>query len=234
MASTAAAPRKRQYVANFQPQLRTETAQIVPEPIFIAALIGTARLRLVELPEHLDRGRAVTTNSDPILYLDLDGVLLRRRHAGIFDAFEIAPDCVDFLEWGTVMFRCRWLSSRCRQGWPDGVRRAFGHAGAALDDPRWRVLDQIEKAAWRVSKTEAIDPASDFWWLDDDPTEHNRDWLCAHHREDRLIEISSDRDPTALAVARMRLEQAIAVREPVLNHDGQKPDPAIRNSAGSS
>src|ERR1700749_694804 len=99
MASTAAAPRKRQCVANFQPRLRPETAQIVPEPIFIAVLIGTVRLRLVELPEHLDRGRAVTTNSDPLLYLDIDGVLLRRRHRGIFDAFEIAPDCLDFLEW---------------------------------------------------------------------------------------------------------------------------------------
>jgi hypothetical protein len=65
MASTAAAPRKRQYVTNFQPQLRTETAQIVPEPIFIAALIGTARLRLVELPAEVwrvstdDRNRLV-------------------------------------------------------------------------------------------------------------------------------------------------------------------------------
>ena len=28
-----------------------------------------------------------------------------------------------------------------------------------------------QKAAWRVNKTEAIDPASDFWWVDDDPTE---------------------------------------------------------------
>jgi len=27
----------------------------------------------------------------PILYLDIDGVLLRRCHAGMFDAFEIAP-----------------------------------------------------------------------------------------------------------------------------------------------
>ena len=94
----------------------------------------------------------MTTNSDPILYLDIDGVLLRRRHAGIFDAFEIAPGCLDFLGWATVIFRCRWLSFRCRQGWPDGVRRAFRHAGSPLDDPRWRVLDLIERAAWRVSK----------------------------------------------------------------------------------
>jgi hypothetical protein len=52
----------------------------------------------------------------PLLYLDIDGVLLRRRHRGIFDAFEIAPDCVDFLAWATPRFQCRWLSSRCRRG----------------------------------------------------------------------------------------------------------------------
>src|ERR1700750_357980 len=41
---------ERHYAASFQPHLRTETARTVPEPIFIAAIIGTARLRHVELP----------------------------------------------------------------------------------------------------------------------------------------------------------------------------------------
>jgi hypothetical protein len=138
----------------------------------------------------------------PFLYLDIDGVLLRRRHSGMFDGFEIAPGCIDFLEWATYRFRCRWLSMRCRPGFLDGSRRAFRAAGAPLDAPRWAVLNVIERAAWRVNKTEAIDPKSDFWWLDDDPTEHDRDWLRAHNREDRLIETSSDRDADALYRAR--------------------------------
>ena len=150
------------------------------------------------------------TNTDPILYLDIDGVLLRRRHSGIFDAFEIAPDCLDFLEWATTRFQCSWLSSRCRAGWPEGTRRAFHHAGARLDDPRWQVLHLIEPALWTANKTEAIDPASDFWWLDDDPPEHARNWLRVHHREDRLIQLSIDHDPAALAVARSILERAIS------------------------
>ena len=138
----------------------------------------------------------------PLLYLDIDGVLLRRRHSGIFDGFELAPGCLDFLEWATTRFRCRWLSMRCRTGFLDGSRRAFGQSGARLSDARWDVLNLIEPAAWSVNKTEAIDPTSDFWWLDDDPSEHDRGWLRAHDREDRLIEISSDRDPDALLHAR--------------------------------
>jgi hypothetical protein len=133
----------------------------------------------------------------PILFLDIDGVLLRRRHSGMFDGFELAPHCLEFLEWATIRFRCRWLSSRCRQGFLDGSHRAFRRAGGSLSDPRWQVLHLIEPAMWSAEKTEAIDPAADFWWLDDGPSDHDRDWL--------LIMISADRDPDALLEARARL-----------------------------
>jgi len=120
----------------------------------------------------------------PFLFLDIDGVLLRRRHSGMFDGFELAPHCLDFLEWAMRRFQCRWLSTRCRSGLLDGSRRAFGLAGAPFDDPRWAVLNLIEPATWSVNKTELIDPRSDFWWLDDDPSEHDRDWLRVHDREE--------------------------------------------------
>ena len=149
-----------------------------------------------------------TPDTLPIMFIDLDGVMLRRRHSGIFDGFEVAPNCLEFLEWATARFTCRWLSSRCRRGFLDGSRRAFRAAGASLGDPRWGVLNLIEPAAWSVSKTEAIDPISDFWWLDDDPTEDDRAWLRSHNRQDRLIEVSSDRDRDALLVARAVLGAA--------------------------
>lgn len=138
----------------------------------------------------------------PFLFLDIDGVLLRRRHSGMFDGFEIAPHCLEFLEWATGRFRCRWLSARCRRGFLDGSHRAFRQAGGSLSDPRWQVLHLIEPARWSAEKTEAIHPASDFWWLDDDPSAHDRDWLRANGRQDRLIEISVDRAPDALLHAK--------------------------------
>lgn len=116
----------------------------------------------------------------------------------MFDGFELAPGCLEFLEGVTARFRCHWLSSRARTGWPDGIRRAFRAAGAPLDDPRWAVLDQIEPAAWSINKSEALDPNSEFWWIDDDPSPYDRGWLRVHGYEERLIEISTDADPGAL------------------------------------
>jgi hypothetical protein len=78
----------------------------------------------------------VTANTIPILYLDIDGVLLRRRHAGMFDAFEIAPDCVEFLEWQRLDFNAV------------GFRPVFGLVGlTAHAEPStmpvlgWMILD---------------------------------------------------------------------------------------------
>ena len=45
--------RETEHLAHFQPHLRTETARTIPQPIFVAALIGTARFRLVEDPSEI-------------------------------------------------------------------------------------------------------------------------------------------------------------------------------------
>jgi hypothetical protein len=39
-----------------------------------------------------------------VLFLDIDGVLLVRRWSGMFDTFELAPHCLDFLDWATSRF----------------------------------------------------------------------------------------------------------------------------------
>jgi hypothetical protein len=141
----------------------------------------------------------------PILFLDIDGVLLVRRWSGMFDAYELAPHCLEFLEFATARFQCRWLSTRCRHGFLDGSCRAFRSAGAPLDDPRWAVLDLIKPAVWATSKVEAIDPKTAFWWVDDAPTEAERDWLRQHRCEKRLVEIDLERDANTLIRARALL-----------------------------
>ncbi|HZT86984.1 MAG TPA: hypothetical protein VFA12_03375, partial [Stellaceae bacterium] len=50
--------RETAYRAAFKPHLRTETARSVPEPICVAALVGTARLRLVQMRDKVWIGAA--------------------------------------------------------------------------------------------------------------------------------------------------------------------------------
>jgi hypothetical protein len=90
------------------------------------------------------------------------------------------------------------LTSRAQLGWQDGIRRAFRAAGAVLYEPRWAILDLIESAPWTAHKCQAIDSESDFWWIDDDPSAQDRNWLHVHGCEDRLVEISTDTRPDAL------------------------------------
>jgi hypothetical protein len=57
--------REAAYRAAFKPHLRTETTRTIPEPIFVAALLGTARLRHVDVSSEVwnasadDRDRLV-------------------------------------------------------------------------------------------------------------------------------------------------------------------------------
>ena len=44
-------------------------------------------------------------NSLPLLFLDIDGVLLRRRQPGLLDSFELASGCLEFLEWAASRFQ---------------------------------------------------------------------------------------------------------------------------------
>jgi hypothetical protein len=175
------------------------------------ATLGVKRARYPS--DRIDSVKQAQPRTLPLLYLDIDGVLLRRTHSGIFDGFELAPHCLDFLTWVTSRFRCRWLSMRCRMGLLAGSHRACVQAGARLSDPGWAVLKLIEPAAWSVNKTEAISPVSDFWWVEDAPSEHDRDWLRMHDRQDRLIEVSSDREPDALLHARSLLQSGLPGRQ---------------------
>ena len=44
------------------------------------------------------------------------------------------------------------------------------------------MLDDRVSAPWNANKTEAIDPATDFWWLDDNPSQEDPDWLAGYPR----------------------------------------------------
>ena len=144
-----------------------------------------------------------------VLYLDIDGVLLRRRHTGMFDAFEIAPGCLDFLEWTIARFAavgCRLVAGRVGR-MEHAVPSTMPARGWTI--PGGECWTSSSRRPGPSIKPKRSTRVSDFWWLDDDRTVHDRNWLLAHNREDRLIRASCDVDPDALAVALATLGRAM-------------------------
>lgn len=135
------------------------------------------------------------------LYLDIDGVFLRRApESGRFSSFDVAPGAFEFLAWAVERFDCRWLSSRCRNGKVDGALRAFRLARGSSSELQ-HLVQSVPAAAWERQKTDAIAFDADFLWIDDAADESERQTLARHGRLTCLIDLSVDRDPCALRQA---------------------------------
>jgi hypothetical protein len=144
----------------------------------------------------------------PTLYLDIDGVLLRRRPGNfrVRDAFEVAPHALLFATWAIQNFEVRWLSSRCQTGDARQVSDAFRYALPATELPAdWRFVQAIPAVRWGTRKIDAIDLSSDFFWLDDSHGDEALAILTEHGKADRAIHVNVDRDPEALLRARQML-----------------------------
>lgn len=153
---------------------------------------------------------ALETHPPTILYLDVDGVLLRRTgRPAPYPAFEPAEHMTRFLTFATAHFDVRWLTSRARHGFADDVERGFRQAlqVASVPPVLRRCFDQIGVTRWHTRKTDAIDPASDFYWVDDSPAEGDLEILAKHNRTDRWIAASVDAVPDDLLRIEDRLRR---------------------------
>jgi hypothetical protein len=150
----------------------------------------------------------------PTLYLDIDGVLLRRRRGNfrVRDAFGVAPHALLFLTWAVQNFDVRWLSTRCQSGDAQQVCDAFRYALPATELPAdWRFVEAIPAVQWGARKIDAIDLSSDFYWCDDAHGDEALAMLTKRGKADRAIHVSVERDPEALLRARQILARALTM-----------------------
>lgn len=149
-----------------------------------------------------------------IIYLDVDGVLLRRSRVSR-SGFELSPYAEEFLAHLVASHNVFWLTTRCRAGMPNDVARAFRHAMqvASLPPKLAKLINAVEPVVWNSCKTEGIDLTANFFWVDDNPMPKALQVLAAHGCLDRWIEARTDRNANDLVRIAQVLEQRISAVE---------------------
>ena len=129
------------------------------------------------------------------LYLDIDGVLLTAKHT------QATPGVDEFIDFITQHFDCYWLTTHCQGDRAPALRYLSRFLlPATLEKLRLAV----QPTTWNTLKTEAIDLASDFYWLDDQPFQSEIAYLRVHGVADKLIIIDLNR-PSELAALTKKL-----------------------------
>ena len=104
-----------------------------------------------------------------MIYLDVDGVLLRRS--------QVSRSGFELLRYAEGCASCR-LPSRilADNAVPGGYAERSGagvpsrHAGHHFTFKLEELINPVEPAVWNGCKTEGIDLAANFYWIDDNPT----------------------------------------------------------------
>jgi hypothetical protein len=143
------------------------------------------------------------------LYLDLDGVILRRTGNTEFNGrieFEVATGAMEFLSWAVDNFNCYWLTSRSHDGTYDEIERAFRLAGGSAEIKN--LIRASLPAPWGAEKVSGIDLSRDFYYVDDNPDSGSVAALEAAGKASRLVIASTDQRPEDLTRVRHMLTRA--------------------------
>lgn len=121
------------------------------------------------------------------LYLDIDGVLLRKDGTP-------AEGVAEFLSFVTRHFDCYWLTTHCR-GSSDGP---FLYLVGKLPAEALECIETIQSTTFGALKTDAIDFSGPFYWLDDTVLESEQAVLRSHGTENSFLHVDVNQDPQAL------------------------------------
>jgi len=94
----------------------------------------------------------------PILYVDIDGVLLANES-------HLAEGAAEFIKYIADNFEVYWLTTHCMRGEPEWPVEYVNRASEEDLSP-W--LSKFMPTSWSLKKTDAIDMSKPFLWFDDD------------------------------------------------------------------
>jgi len=124
----------------------------------------------------------------PIIYLDIDGVLLANEE-------NLAIGAIDFIKYATDNFDVYWLTTHCMDG---EKAHAIEYVQRATNEDLRLYLEKFKPVKWSLAKTEAIDFSKPFLWFDDDCYSGERLALNEHGVFNSWIEVDLSKYPDQL------------------------------------
>jgi hypothetical protein len=94
----------------------------------------------------------------PVLYLDIDGVLLANEN-------NLSIGTAEFIKYAIDNFEVYWLTTHCMDG---TTAHAIEYLQRGSDEDLRPWLEKFKPVTWSLKKTDAIDFSKPFLWFDDD------------------------------------------------------------------
>lgn len=113
------------------------------------------------------------------IYLDIDGVLLHQKKMTIPEGAE------ELIRYCLTNHKVFWLTTHCRNNENKAIQYLKSYYSPSLIE----LLKRVEPTTWDTLKTEAIDFAEPFAWLDDSPFNAEIEILKKRNRQESLIKV---------------------------------------------
>jgi len=125
------------------------------------------------------------------LFIDIDGVLLGKSPENNKPA--LANYAKDLLEYSLDNFDCYWLTTHCK----GSAETAVDYLRAYADAEFLSLAEKINPTNFKTFKVEAL--FGDFYWIDDQPTAFEFQYLDEQGLLDRWLQVNTRRDMNELA-----------------------------------
>ena len=128
------------------------------------------------------------------LYLDIDGVILRKDQG--------LPKSLDeFLEFVIDNFNCFWLTTHCK----GDNKTAIKYLSSFFPINLLEKMKTVKPTNWETLKTEAINFDEDFVWIDDYPFEAEKAILNRKGKLENLIQVDlSNENELQLVIGKLK------------------------------